>query len=240
MNNIIFGKNVIFTILKDKKNLIKKIFLTKDNKIYFELKNKGIQIEFWTKKKFDKSFPKLNHQKIAAEIKDYEYYSFDKFLENHKKTLNKKLILILDHIQDSFNFGGIIRSSVAAAVDAIIIPKIKQTLVTNSVIKATTGNILKIKIIRVVNLNRIIDILKKNEFWIFSSDLENAQDYRKINYENTNIALIIGNENKGISKSLIKKSDFIIKLPMKHTESLNVSVATAILIYEIRNKQKFW
>ena len=151
---------------------------------------------------------------------------------------NPSFVVILDHIEDPHNFGAIIRTCEAAGVDAIIIPKDRQVQVNATVMKTSVGTLDCMKIVRVSNLASTIDQLKENNFWVVGTALENSVDYRSIDYSG-NIALVIGNEGSGISNLVSKKCDFIAKIPMYGTtNSLNVSVASGIMIYEVIRNRK--
>ena len=141
------------------------------------------------------------------------------------------LVVILDHIEDPHNFGAIIRTCEAALVDGIIIPKNRGVSVNPTVIKVSTGAILNTKIARVTNLVNTMEYLKSKGFWIVGTDMDGT-DYTEIDYSGK-IALVIGNEGKGMGDLVSKNCDFIASLPMRGTtNSLNASVAAGIMIYE--------
>jgi 23S rRNA (guanosine2251-2'-O)-methyltransferase len=144
---------------------------------------------------------------------------------------------LLDSVQDPHNLGAIIRSAEAAGVDGIILTTDKSASVNETVEKTSAGAVSNIKICRVTNLNRTIQELKDEGYWIYGSQLEGAQQHTKLDYKNP-IALILGNEEKGIRRLVAENCDFLVKIPMKgKTESLNVSVAAGILLFEI-NRQR--
>ena len=141
------------------------------------------------------------------------------------------LLLILDCVQDPHNLGAIIRSAEASGVDAIIIPKRRACQVNATVEKTAAGATSHIKIVRVTNLAQTIEKLKASGIWIYSVDMDGA-DYTKTDLKGK-IALVIGNEGKGISRLVKEKSDFTVSIPMKgHINSLNASVAASILMFE--------
>ena len=152
---------------------------------------------------------------------------------------NYDVVVILDHIEDPHNFGAIIRTCEAAGIKSIIIPSDRQVQVNATVMKTSAGTLESVNIIRVVNINNAIEELQKNGFWVVGTSLsDRSQDYRQIDYSGK-IALVVGNEGNGISDLVSKKCDFIAKIPMYGTtNSLNVSVATGIMIYEIIRNRK--
>ena len=223
----IYGKNVVLEYLK-KDLKIDKAYLYKnfnDEYIVESLKSKKIKIEWLDKRDLDHLCPD-NHQGIVLRVKDFEYSDIDEMINK-----DDSLVVILDHIEDPHNFGAIIRTCEAALVDGIIIPKNRGVSVNPTVIKVSTGAILNTKIARVTNLVNTMEYLKSKGFWIVGTDMDGT-DYTEIDYSGK-IALVIGNEGKGMGDLVSKNCDFIASLPMRGTtNSLNASVAAGIMIYE--------
>ena len=172
-----------------------------------------------------------NHQGYIAILHEFKYHSIDTLFIDKPNT-----ILILDHIHDPQNFGSIIRTANAFGVKHIIIAKDRQVQVTETVLKVSSGGFVNMKIILVTNISRTIDDLKKKEYWIFGSAITN--DALKIGDVDFNYrkAIILGNEEKGISSNVLKKCDFIFKIPTYGTvQSLNVAIATSIILFHISN-----
>ena len=156
----------------------------------------------------------------------------------YNKLEDKSFILILDHIEDPHNFGAIIRTCEAAGVDYIVISKDRCCKVNETVMKTSSGALYNVKIVMVTNINRLIDKLKKKGIWIIGTDMENATEYDKLDY-NIPLALVIGSEGFGMQRIIKKNCDFIAKIPMNgKVNSLNASVAAGIMIYEILEKRK--
>ena len=231
----IYGKNVVKEALHTKKN-IRKALITKNNKdqkLINEIKNNKIKIQFADKIILDRLVDG-NHQGFILEIDEIETYPLESILNNDNP---KSLVVILDHLEDPHNFGAIIRTSVALGIDAIIIPNDRSVGITGTVVKTSAGSINYIKIIRTPNLNNAVEKLKKNGYWIVGTDMDGT-DYTEIDY-NTKIALIIGNEGKGISNILKSNCDYIAKIPMTNTiNSLNASVSCGIILSEIIRQRR--
>ena len=231
----IYGKNVVKEALHTKKN-IRKALITKNNKdqkLIKENKNNKIKIQFADKLILDRLVDG-NHQGFILEIDEIETYPLESILNNDNP---KSLVVILDHLEDPHNFGAIIRTSVALGIDAIIIPNDRSVGITGTVVKTSAGSINYIKIIRTPNLNNAVEKLKKNGYWIVGTDMDGT-DYTEIDY-NTKIALIIGNEGKGISNILKSNCDYIAKIPMTNTiNSLNASVSCGIILSEIIRQRR--
>lgn len=221
----VYGKNVTKEIL-DRPKTIKKAYIYenfKDDYILNMLKNKNIPCKFLSKKDLDK-MEDGNHQGIILDIDDYNYASLDKILKSD-------LIVILDHLEDPHNFGAIIRTCEAASIKSIIIPKDRSVRVNGTVMKTSVGTLENVDICMVTNLVNTIKELKDNGFWIIGTDMEGT-NYKDIDYKGK-IAIVIGNEGKGLSRLTKNSCDFIAKIPMYgKVNSLNASVAAALVIYE--------
>ena len=231
---LVYGRNVALEMLKNPKK-VQKVILQQgfdDKKILSLLDNTNIPVITKSKKEIDHLADGV-HQGIILYVRNYQYYSLSDIL-----TDDASFIVMLDHIEDPHNFGAIIRTCEAAGVDAIIIPKDRQVQVNATVMKTSVGTLDQMKIVQVSNLATTIDTLKKENFWIVGTALENSVDYRDIDYSGK-IVLVIGNEGAGMSKLVSKKCDFIAKLPMYGTtNSLNASVASGIMIYEVVRNRK--
>ena len=221
----VYGKNVAKEILQKPKT-IKKAYIYEnfnDNEILEQLKKAGIPRKFLDKKSLD-DIEEGNHQGIILEIDDYKYTFLDELLD-------RDIIVILDHLEDPHNFGAIIRTCEAAGINSIIIPKDRSVKVNATVMKTSAGTLENVDICMVSNIVNAIKTLKDNGFWIIGTDMEGT-DYRKIDYEGK-IAIVIGNEGKGLSRLTEENCDFVAKIPMYGTvNSLNASVAAALVIYE--------
>ena len=175
----------------------------------------------------------LNNQGVVASVNPFKYSEVYEILEEAKKKNEDPFIVILDKVTDSQNLGAIVRSAEAAGVDGIIIPKRNSAQVTSATNKTSAGAISHIKIARVSNIVNTINELKNEDIWVIGTSLE-AKDY----HINTNlsgaIAIVIGNEEKGISRIVKENCDLLVKIPMiGKIESLNASVSAGILLYEV-------
>lgn len=216
--------NKIFTIKQ--KQEYKDIY----KHIFSEAKNQGIPIQYVPKEKLDYLY-KGNHQGIIAAASPIKYLELNDFLENLKN--DNPLILLLDGINDVRNFGAIARTSLAAGVDGIIIPQGGNVQITDDAIKASAGALLKIPVIRVIHLKDAIYQLKSYDFSILAATEKAQKSIYEANFKKP-MALILGNEEKGIQPSLLKLCDEILKIPIiGNIDSLNVSVSAGIIIYEI-------
>ena len=231
---LVYGRNVAKEILgKNKK--VEKIVLQEgfdDKEINSLIENGNFRVEFKQKRDIDRLADGV-HQGIILYIPDYKYKTLNEVLENEPQFL-----VLLDHLEDPHNLGAIIRTSEAAGVDAIVMPKDRQVMINSTVMKTSVGTLDNMDIVAVTNLVQTIEELKKNGYWVVGTALENSVDYRNIDYSGK-IALVIGNEGSGISRLVAKSCDFIAKIPMYGTtNSLNASVAAGIMIYEVVRNRK--
>lgn len=231
---LIYGKNVAYETLKFNNANIRKIIIQEgfnDEKIISLIENKKFNIQVCGKNQLD-NLAKGLHQGIILDVTDYKYYSLKDII---KEDIN--FLVILDHLEDPHNFGAIIRTCEAAGVDAIIVPQDRGALINATVMKTSAGSLTRMKVIKVTNLVNAIKELKKNGFWIVGSDMEGS-DFKTIDYSGKT-ALVIGNEGKGMSSLAKKNCDFIATIPMYgEINSLNASVASGILIYEVIRNRK--
>lgn len=233
---LVYGRNVAERIFKDEKLLKKVRKLKIEEKYYLKIKNllgefPKSKIKLARKSEID-NLTKDNHQGIIIDMEDYQYTPLNKILDREDDK-----ILLLDHILDPHNFGAIIRTAVAAGIKTIIIPNDRQVLVNSTVVKTSVGAVFDIDIVLVTNLNNTIKILKDNGFWIYGTVMS-GEDYREVDY-NGKVCLIIGNEEKGMSKLVKESCDFLVTIPISpKIDSLNASVAAGILIYEVVRSRK--
>jgi len=207
------------------------------NAIRVAAKKRGIKCNQIPLERFRTYAPSQNAQGVIALKQDFKFSSLDEILSESKKT-SLPLILILDEIQDPHNVGAILRSAECCGVNGIILTKHNSATITSTVTKTSAGATEHLKICQVNNLSQTIDELKEKGFWIVGSSLENAKNYTEVDY-NIPIALIVGNEEKGIRKLTASKCDFLVKIPMTgKIQSLNVSVATGILLFEILRQRQ--
>ena len=224
----VYGKNVAKEVIE--KENIKKAYISKNfnnKEIIDKLRENKVQIKFMDRNIMDK-MEKGNHQGIILEIEDYEYTSLDEIEK-------EDVIIMLDHLEDPHNFGAIIRTVEAAGFKSIIIPKDRSVEVNQTVMKTSVGTIENIKIAKVGNLVNTIKELKEKGYWVIGTDMD-GNDYKIIDYTGK-IVIIIGNEGKGMSRLIKENCDFIASIPMRgKVNSLNASVAAALIIYEAVRK----
>jgi len=235
MSNYVYGKlTALNSIDSDKAKSIYIQHEFSDTKILDQVQKRHIRINYVTSVDLNKLAKGGNHQGIVVEVEEYKYSTLEEIILSAKDK-TQPLILILDGVNDPHNLGAIIRSADAFSVDGIIIKNRNQVPVNMTVSKVSTGAINYVKVAQVSNLSNAIQELKKNGYWIYSADGSGKDDYSKLSYDGK-VCLVMGSEGEGISNLVLKNSDFVMKIPMTgHVNSLNVSVATGIILSRIRN-----
>ncbi|WP_102336458.1 23S rRNA (guanosine(2251)-2'-O)-methyltransferase RlmB [Salimicrobium jeotgali] len=237
----ITGKNAVLEALKAQRP-INKIFISDQlqqqaaKKFEAAAKNNNILVQRVPKQKIDQLVDG-NHQGVAASVAAYEYSDMEDLFSLAAERGEEPFFLILDELEDPHNLGSILRTADASGVHGVIIPKRRSVGLTAVVAKTSAGAVEHVPVVRVTNLARTIDELKERFVWVVGTAADGAEDYRDL--EGTlPLALVIGNEGKGISRLTKEKCDWLVRLPMNgHVESLNASVTASLLMYEVyRNR----
>ena len=239
---IICGRRVIKEILKSEISIeevyvSKKINLDNVKDIIDYANDNNIIVKFFSSYDMDNICNSKVHQGVAVKISDYRYFKFNDFL-NLLELEKFPIVLILDSIQDPQNLGAILRSAECMGIKNVIIPQRKSANITDIVWKTSMGALAYLNICRVNNLKNAILKLKEREFKIVATAIDSKENLYESNY-NYPLVLIVGNEHSGIQKDFLSLCDIKVRIPMYgNIDSLNVSVATGIVMYEIKNKQR--
>lgn len=224
----IYGRKPILETI-DAGIKIRKAYIIKQNtpiveKIIEKLRAKNVEIKFVNKDFFDKI--DMNHQGVMVEVDSYNYKSINDIKDATR-------LILLDKIEDPHNLGAIIRSAESFGFDAVIIPERRSAKVTPTVYKTSAGAINNIDLVMVTNLNKTIEKLKENGFWVYGLAGEATNKLSETDLSGK-VALVVGNEADGISRLTREKCDSLVKIPMiGKVNSLNASVASAIAMYEV-------
>lgn len=236
MEDIIYGKNAVLEAIESQNREINKVIIANnihtDNKIakIKELcQKRGIIFQFVAKEKFSQ-YSEVNHQGIVAQISPVKYLELDEFLS--KEHTNSSVVM-LDGVEDPHNLGAIIRTCVCAGVEAIIIPSRRSVQVNSVVEKISAGAVNHISIIKVNSPVSALQQMQEKNWWVIAAEADAKDNYYDVNYTDMNFVLVMGAEHAGVSRSIIKLSDFQVKIPMmRNFNSLNVSNALSIIIFE--------
>tara|TARA_B100001115_G_C15764898_1_gene374984 strand:- start:289 stop:1029 length:741 start_codon:yes stop_codon:yes gene_type:complete len=176
---------------------------------------------------------KKNHQGVFAFISPIDFYNIEDVIPNLYEEGKSPLILVLDRITDVRNFGAIARTAECSNVDCIIVPEQNSAAINSDAMKTSSGALNNIKICRTWNLKMTLQILKDNGIQIVSCTEKTNNEIYTVNYQ-IPTAIILGSEENGVSSEFLKLSDEKVKIPvLGNIESLNVSVACGVILYEI-------
>lgn len=241
-DDVIVGRNPVSEAIRSSRT-IDRILVTKGAKtgaivgILAKAKEKQIPIKEVDSKKLDFLAGNENHQGIIAMAAVKEYSSVEDIFALAEDRQEKPFIVVLDEIEDPHNLGAIIRTAECTGVHGIIIPKRRSATLSFAVGKASAGAVEYVPVARVTNIANTIDELKERGLWVFGADM-NGTDYTECDFDGA-VALVIGNEGKGIGRLVREKCDQIVSLPMKgKINSLNASVAAGVLMYAVSSKRK--
>ncbi len=234
----IFGLRPVIEAIESKRP-IDKVWIVKssNSKLHADLTSKlrknNIPFNLVPKQALERKLRGKNHQGVFARISPIEIIPIDKMIQNELKKEVDPIYLLLDGVTDPRNFGAILRSANATSVNGVIICSSSSAPINEDVLKASSGAIFNVPISKVNNLKDAIYLLKENNIEIMGLE----QKAKKLIYDinlNKPLALLIGSEEKGISKGILKMVDQKTKIPMTGTvESLNVSVAVSVALFEV-------
>ncbi|MEI3598585.1 MULTISPECIES: 23S rRNA (guanosine(2251)-2'-O)-methyltransferase RlmB [unclassified Oceanobacillus] len=240
-DEIIIGKNPVLEALSSGRS-VNKVFVAEHlnpntiKKIKQLAKEAGTIVQHVPKAKLD-SISNGNHQGIVAYVASYDYGNLEDLFVRAEQRGEDPFFIILDELEDPHNLGSILRTADATGVHGVIIPKRRSVGLTATVAKTAAGAIEHIPVVRVTNIADTIDELKERHVWVVGTEGEATEDYRRLD-GTMPIAVVIGNEGKGISRLVRKKCDWTVRIPMSgEVSSLNASVACSLLLYEIYRKR---
>ena len=239
--DFVFGRHAVVEALQTP-DRVNRVFIQEGTsgrdaaKVIELAREKGIQVQTVPKTKIEDLVGNAVHQGLVASIAAYEYADLEDVFKKAEEKGEDPFIVILDGVEDPHNLGSILRTADATGVHGIIIPKRRSASLTATVAKASTGAIEHVPVVRVTNLTQTIEQLKARGVWVFGTDM-NGTDYRKWNTKGP-LAIVMGNEGKGVSRIVKESVDEMVTIPMVgHVQSLNASVASALMMYEVfRNR----
>lgn len=200
-------------------------------------RKEGIPIQFVPKARLDQLVPGVNHQGVVLAVAPIAYLDVDEMLrriapDNDAVREMKPVIVVLDHIQDPHNLGAIVRSCAATGVRGLIIPERGAAPVTAAAVKTSAGTMSRVMVARAGNLLQLVEQLKERGYWIAGADGGGETPMTTMDWDRP-LALVIGSEEKGMSRTVSEACDYRISIPMEEgVESLNASVAAALLLFQ--------
>ncbi|MCR5053895.1 MAG: 23S rRNA (guanosine(2251)-2'-O)-methyltransferase RlmB [Lachnospiraceae bacterium] len=236
-SSIIAGRNSVLSALRSETE-VEKVFIQEGlndgpiQTIIKEAKKQNIIFQMVKKERLDQICGERKHQGVAAYTASFAYAEVSDILENAAKKNEAPFIIILDEIEDPHNLGAIIRTANICGAHGVIIPKHRAAGLTSSAFKAASGALSYTPVAKVTNIKNTIEDLKKEGLWFVCADMGGESMY-DLNLTGP-IGLVMGNEGSGVSPLIRKSCDMVAAIPMKgDIDSLNVSVATGVLSYEI-------
>jgi 23S rRNA (guanosine2251-2'-O)-methyltransferase len=247
MPDYVWGRNPVLETLRSPRQ-VKRLLLAEGQRgapaiasILQEAERRHIPIETVSRQQLDRFSSGAVHQGCLAVVEARKYATLEQILAHASQKNEDPFLLILDAIQDVNNLGSLLRSAEAAGVHGVVIPSHEAAEVNATVIKTSAGATEHLLIAQENNITHTIDFLKKRNIWVIGLAGEARTDYDKADLTGA-LALVVGNEGKGISRLVREHCDLLIKLPMRGTiNSLNAAVAGSIALYEAlrqRNSQK--
>ncbi|MCJ8014977.1 23S rRNA (guanosine(2251)-2'-O)-methyltransferase RlmB [Paenibacillus sp. KQZ6P-2] len=240
---IIGGKHSVIEALKSGRT-INKIWVAENAQkhltqpIIIEAKKLGVVIQQVDKRKLDQLAPGVQHQGVVAQVAPYAYAEVEDILLEAENKGEPPFILLLDEIEDPHNLGSILRTADCTGVHGVIVPKRRSAQVTATVSKTSAGAAEYVPVARVTNLGQTIDSLKEKGIWVVGTDVSAESGIYETNVFDGPVAIVIGNEGKGMGRLIREKCDVLIKLPMNgQINSLNASVAAGVVMYEVLRRR---
>lgn len=240
---LIAGKHPVLEALRSGRE-INKIWIADGSQksltqpITAEAKRLGIVVQFVDKRKLDSMVTGVAHQGVIAQAAAFAYVEVEELLEIAKSKNEMPFLLLLDEIEDPHNLGSILRTAECTGAHGVIIPKRRAAGLTATVLKTSAGAAEHVPVARVTNLAQTIDKLKEAGVWVAGTDVSAKQDVYKTKFDMP-LAIVIGNESKGMGRLIKEKCDFLVKLPMLgQLNSLNASVAAGVLMYEVVRQRR--
>src|SRR5579859_103723 len=244
MPEYIWGRNPIMETLHSVRQ-VKRILLAEGQReapaitsIIQVAEEKHIPVEIVPRARLDQLSRGAVHQGCLAIVEERQYATIEQILEHAEQKNEVPFLLILDAIQDVNNLGSLLRTGEAAGIHGVILPERRAAEVNATVVKTSAGATEHLLIAQETNLTRTIDFLKKRNIWVVGLAGEAGTLYTQADLKGP-LALVVGNEGKGISRLVREHCDLLIKLPMYgYVNSLNAAVAGSIALYEaLRQRQ---
>jgi 23S rRNA (guanosine2251-2'-O)-methyltransferase len=185
------------------------------------------------RRELDRLADELTHQGVVAQVSPYLYVDMDGLLEHARSAGGDPLLLVLDELQDPQNVGALLRTAEAVGVHGVIIASHRAAQITPAVSRASAGAAEHLRICAVTNIAKTLQNLRDEGLWIAGvEDHPGARDYRQADLRRP-LAVVLGSEGQGLRRLVAKQCDYLLRIPMRgRINSLNVSVAGAIILYE--------
>jgi len=200
-------------------------------------KRRGVPVKEIDRQRFLEICPDVNTQGVVAVSSTKAYVEIDDLLKLAADKGEAPFLLILDEIEDPHNLGALMRTGECAGIHGVIIPRHHSASLNETVVKSSAGASIHLPVAKVTNIAVTLDELREHGVWIVGTDMTATRTYDEHDYTGP-LAIVVGNEGKGIRRLVKEKCDFIVKIPMYgKIESLNASVAGALILFEAARKR---
>jgi 23S rRNA (guanosine2251-2'-O)-methyltransferase len=238
----IYGINAVSEALKARGRAFEWVGMAKERhdlrlqRLIEDCRRLAVPVRFLPRTELDRMAGNATHQGVVAVTSAKQYSDLDDVVG--AKRGRYSLVVVLDGVEDPHNLGAILRTADAAGADGIVIPERRAASVTGTVTKASAGASEHLPIAKVTNIARTVEELKERNLWTVGLDQRASQTYDALDY-NMDCALVLGAEGKGLHDLVKRKCDFLASIPMLgKVSSLNVSVAAAVVLYEIVRQRR--
>lgn len=237
---LIYGLRPVIEAVKSGKGIDKIFFQSNlQGKLFLELKalltqsEKTISVQYVPVEKLDRLVKRQNHQGVVAQLSLIAYREIEEIIEELGRENEKPFLLMLDSVTDVRNLGAIARSAECAGVHALIIPQQSTAPINQDAIRTSAGALLRLPVCRVANTKSLLNLVKSYGITTYVATEKATENYTAMNAQEP-MMIIMGNEEKGVSPQIIKMADRLVSIPIKGViESLNVSVAAGVMMYEV-------
>ncbi|MGA8869366.1 MAG: 23S rRNA (guanosine(2251)-2'-O)-methyltransferase RlmB [Candidatus Sulfotelmatobacter sp.] len=238
----IYGINSVTEALKARGRAFEWVGMAKERhdlrlqRLIEDCRRLSVPVRFLTRTELDHLAGNAAHQGVVAVTSAKQYNNLDDVIAGKRGQYS--LVVVLDGVEDPHNLGAILRTADAAGANGVVIPERRAAGVTGTVTKASAGASEHLPIAKVTNIARTVEELKEQNLWTVGLDERSKQTYDALDY-NMDCALVLGAEGKGLHDLVKKKCDFLVSIPMLgKVPSLNVSVAAAVVLYEILRQRR--
>jgi 23S rRNA (guanosine2251-2'-O)-methyltransferase len=238
----IYGINAVTEALKAQKRSFEWVGMAKERhdirlqRLIEDCRKAGVPVKYLARVELDRMAGTAAHQGVVAVTSAKQYSDLDDVVGGKRGQYS--LVVVLDGVEDPHNLGAILRTADAAGADGVVIPERRAASVTGTVTKASAGASEHLPIAKVTNISRTVEELKERNVWTVGLDERSKKTYDELDYK-MDCALVLGSEGKGLHDLVKRKCDFLVSIPMLgKVPSLNVSVAAAVVLYEIVRQRR--
>ena len=240
--DVIYGIHAVEEALKSRGRAFEYVAISRDRKdaklqkLIDACREAGISVRFEGREHLNRMAKTATHQGVVAVTAEKKYIDLDDVLA--RKRGQHAFVLVLDGVEDPHNLGALLRTADAAGADGVVIPERRAVGVNATVVKSSAGAAEHVPVAKVTNIARTIEELKEKNIWVVGLDERGDRFHDQIDYK-MDCAIVLGAEGHGLHDLVRKKCDFLVKIPMLGSvPSLNVSVAGAVVMYELERQRR--